>query len=88
MIYRYPFSHDPAYILFRINKIYDYRKIVHYPKDGQYTIKKLPMTKLGGRHPVTGQKVIYLKNRIPDGSRSATRTLVLGTIFVYTRYGI
>ena len=43
--------------LFRINKTIDYRKIVHYPKDGKYTIKKLPMTKLGGRHPVTRRKV-------------------------------
>ena len=35
----------------------DLRKIIHYPKDGKYTIKKLEMTKLGGRHPVTGIKV-------------------------------
>lgn len=42
----------------RASREIDYHKIVHYPEDGQYTIKKLPMTKLGGRHPVTGRKVI------------------------------
>jgi len=36
----------------------DYRRIIHYPEDGKYTIKKLDITKLGGRHPVTGRKVI------------------------------
>jgi hypothetical protein len=36
----------------------NYHYIVHYPEDGKYTIKKLPMTKLGGRDPVTGRKVI------------------------------
>jgi len=42
----------------RSSKEIDYRKIVHYPEDGKYTIRKLDMTKLGGRHPVTGVKVI------------------------------
>lgn len=42
----------------RASREIDYRKIVHYPEDGQYTIKKLDITKLGGRHPVTGRKVI------------------------------
>lgn len=42
----------------RVGKTMDLRKIIHYPKDGKYTIKKLEMTKLGGRHPVTGIKVI------------------------------
>jgi len=36
----------------------NYRHIIHYPEDGKYTIKKLDVTKLGGRHPVTGRKVI------------------------------
>ncbi len=36
----------------------NYRRIVHYPKDGKYTIKPLPITKLGGRDPVTGRKVV------------------------------
>ena len=43
--------------MFRASREVDYRKIVHYPEDGKYTIKKLKMTKLGGRHPVTGRKV-------------------------------
>ena len=43
--------------LFRASREIDYRRIVHYPEDGKYTIKKLKMTKLGGRHPVTGRKV-------------------------------
>jgi len=35
-----------------------YKRIIHYPEDGKYTIKPLKITKLGGRHPVTGIKVI------------------------------
>jgi len=35
-----------------------YRRHIHYPEDGKYTIKKLPITKMGGRHPQTGRKVI------------------------------
>lgn len=42
----------------RASKELDYRKKVHYPEDGKYTIKKLKMTKMGGRHPETGIKVI------------------------------
>ena len=42
----------------RIGANANYRHIVHYPEDGKYTIKKLPMTKLAGRDPVTGRKVI------------------------------
>lgn len=34
----------------------NYRHLIKYPK--KYTIRKLDMTKLGGRHPVTGRKVI------------------------------
>ncbi len=42
----------------RMGENANYRYIVHYPEDGKYTIKKLPMTKLSGRDPVTGRKVI------------------------------
>jgi len=42
----------------RVARTIDYRKKIHYPVDGLYTIKKLGMTKMGGRHPVTGRKVI------------------------------
>ena len=42
----------------RIGEVKNYRYVVHYPEDGKYTVKKLPMTKLGGRDPVTGRKVI------------------------------
>ena len=36
----------------------DYHKIIHWPEDGKYTIEPLKITKLGGRDPVTGHKVI------------------------------
>lgn len=36
----------------------NYRNKIHYPEDGKYTTKKLAVTKMGGRHPVTGRKVI------------------------------
>ena len=36
----------------------NYKYKIHYPEDGKYTIKKLETTKLGGRDPVTGRKVI------------------------------
>ncbi len=39
----------------------DYRKKVEYPADGLYTIKKLNMTKMGGRHPATGRKVFLFR---------------------------
>lgn len=42
----------------RNSKEFDYRIKVHYPEDGKYTIRKLEMTKMGGRHPETGIKVI------------------------------
>jgi hypothetical protein len=42
----------------RVGEKANYRYIVHYPEDGKYTIRKLPITKLGGRDPVTGIKVI------------------------------
>jgi len=43
---------------FRATKEIDYRKKVFYPADGLYTIRKLKMHKMGGRHPVTGRKVV------------------------------
>jgi len=42
----------------RIGPPGNYRYRVKYPEDGQYTIKKLEIQKLGGRDPVTGRKVI------------------------------
>ena len=34
-----------------------YRRIVHYPEDGKYTVKPLDNTHLAGRDPVTGRVV-------------------------------
>lgn len=34
-----------------------YRRIVHYPEDGKYTVKPLDNTHLAGRDPVSGRKV-------------------------------
>jgi len=48
----------------------NYRHIIHYPEDGKYTIKKLDVTKLGGRHPVTGKKVI---EGVGGGSKQKAR---------------
>ena len=42
----------------RVGPIAEYKKIVHYPDNEKYTIKTLDMTKLGGRCPVTGRKII------------------------------
>jgi len=54
-----PYKHRPPNDLDpRASREIDYRRIIHYPKDGKYTIKKLDITKLGGRHPETGKKVI------------------------------
>lgn len=36
----------------------NYRYKVHYPEDGQYTIKHLKTTKLGGRDPETGRIIV------------------------------
>lgn len=36
----------------------NYRYQVHYPEDGQYTIKPLKTTKLAGRHPETGRIIV------------------------------
>jgi len=48
----------------------NYHHIIHYPEDGKYTIKKLNVTKLGGRHPVTGRKVI---EGVGGGSKQKAR---------------
>ena len=42
----------------RIGEVKNYRHIIHYPKDGKYTIAKLQVSKLYGRDPETGRKVI------------------------------
>jgi hypothetical protein len=54
----------------RIGENKNYRYIVHYPEDKKYTIKKLPMTKLAGRDPVTGRKVIQ---RVGGGAKRKFR---------------
>jgi len=54
----------------RIGPMENYRYIVHYPEDGKYTIKKLEMTRLGGRDPVTGRKII---GRVGGGSKRKWR---------------
>ena len=38
----------------------NYKYKVHYPENGRYTIGKLKLSKLGGRDPVTGRKVIQI----------------------------
>jgi len=48
----------------------NYHHIIHYPEDGKYTIKKLDVTKLGGRSPVTGRKVI---EGVGGGSKQKSR---------------
>lgn len=48
----------------------DYKRVIHYPKDGQYTAKPLRTSKLGGRHPLTGRKVI---EGVGGGSKQAAR---------------
>lgn len=35
-----------------------FRRVVHFPEDGKYTIKPLDNTHLAGRDPVTGRKVV------------------------------
>lgn len=34
-----------------------FRRIVHFPEDGKYTVKALDTTHLAGRDPVSGRKV-------------------------------
>lgn len=36
----------------------NYKYVPHYPPNNRYTVEKLEMTKLGGRDPVTGRKII------------------------------
>jgi len=48
----------------------NYRHKIHYPEDGVYTIKKLAVTKMGGRSPVTGRKVI---EAVGGGSKQRAR---------------
>lgn len=35
-----------------------FRRIVHYPKDKEYTVQPLNVTNLGGRDPKTGRLVV------------------------------
>jgi len=54
-----PHKHKPPNLIDpRASREIDYRRVIHYPENGEYTIRKLSMTKLGGRHPGTGRKVI------------------------------
>ncbi|XP_023327583.1 LOW QUALITY PROTEIN: 39S ribosomal protein L2, mitochondrial-like [Eurytemora carolleeae] len=71
----------------RASREIDYRRIVHYPEDGKYTIKKLKMTKLGGRHPVTGRKVI---EGVGGGSKRKYRWIDfhrLPQVIIFSGYG-
>lgn len=55
----------------RIGPWKNYRRIIHYPE--KYTVKKLDITKLGGRDPVTGRKVI---NGVGGGAKQKARWIV------------
>jgi len=50
----------------RMGEMENYRYIVHFPEDGKYTVRKLPLTKLGGRDQLTGRKII---GRVGGGSK-------------------
>ncbi|XP_040566555.1 large ribosomal subunit protein uL2m [Lepeophtheirus salmonis] len=52
----------------RVGENVEYRRIIHYPE--KYTIKKLDITKLGGRDPETGRKVV---EGIGGGSKQKAR---------------
>lgn len=52
-----PHKHKPPNLVGNRNSL-NYHHIIHYPEDGKYTHLPLKVTKLGGRHPITGQKVI------------------------------
>jgi len=54
----------------RQGPVKNYRHIIHYPEDGRYTIRPLQVTKLGGRDPETGRKVI---GRVGGGSKQKHR---------------
>jgi len=64
-----PHKHKPPNVVGAKSSL-NYRNIIHYPEDGQYTIKKLDVTKLGGRHPETGRKVI---EGVGGGSKQKAR---------------
>jgi len=64
-----PHKHKPPNLIGKKASL-NYRHIIHYPEDGKYTIKKLDVTKLGGRHPVTGRKVI---EGVGGGSKQKAR---------------
>ena len=51
-----PHRHKPPNLIGNASSL-NYRHKVHYPEDGKYTVKPLKLTKLGGRHPITGRKV-------------------------------
>lgn len=34
-----------------------FRRVVHFPEDGKYTVKPLDNTHLAGRDPISGRKV-------------------------------
>ena len=52
-----PHKHKPPNLIGNASSL-NYRHKVHYPEDGKYTVRPLKMTKLGGRHPITGRKVL------------------------------
>jgi len=52
-----PHRHKPPNLIGNAASL-NYKHKVHYPEDGKYTVKPLKITKLGGRHPITGRKVI------------------------------
>jgi len=54
----------------RVGECKNYRHIIHYPKDGRYTIQRLPVTKLEGKDPDTGRKVIQ---RVRGGYKQKAR---------------
>ena len=55
-----PHRHKPPNLIGNASSL-NYRHKVHYPEDGKYTVKPLKLTKLGGRHPITGRKVQSLQ---------------------------
>ena len=52
-----PHKHKPPNLIGNASSL-NYRHKVHYPEDGKYTVRPLKLTKLGGRHPITGRKVL------------------------------
>jgi len=68
-----PHKHRPPNLVGSKNSL-NYRHIIKYPEDGKYTIKKLDVQKLGGRHPLTGRKVI---EGVGGGSKQKARWIDL-----------